>query len=414
MNSDKIINPANKVYEGLSAQDVDEIEKIGLDRSNFFGGRNPEDLVLSDEEFDTQMTRRALELAAKGIGQVSPSPLVGCVIVGENGEIVGEGAYIYEHLIHAEVIALNQAGELAKGATAYVSLEPHAHQGRTKPCTEALINAGIVRVVAPIEDPNPLVSGKGFAALRENGIEVVTGILKDEAARLNEKFCHWHKTNRPFVHLKMAISLDGRIATRTGDSRWITGEESREKSHQLRHEYDAIMVGANTVAVDNPGLTDRSGKKRRRKLVRVVLDNSLKISTNAQLIYTAKDTPTIVFTDSRDAEKIADLKSEGVEVVQIAEGGRNLQGVLMELGKRDIQSVLVEGGTMLAGAFYDAKLIDKVSFFIAPIVIGGKDAPTAIGGQGSQLLSTAMRLRDVEITKHGEDVEITGYPRRDE
>lgn len=360
------------------------------------------------------MTRRALELASFGIGQVSPSPLVGSVIVAENGEIVGEGTYIYENLIHAEVLALQKAGELAKGGTAYVSLEPHAHRGRTKPCTDALINAGIKRVVAPIEDPNPLVSGKGFQVLRENGIEVVTGVLKEEAARLNEKFCHWHKLKRPFVHLKMAISLDGRIATRTGDSRWITGERTRSKSHELRHEYDAIMVGANTVAVDNPSLTDRSGKRRRRKLLRVVLDNSLKISTNSQLVYTASETPTIVFTDSRDTEKIDELKSEGVEVVCIAEGGRNLQGVLQELGKREIQSVLVEGGTRLAGAFYDAKLIDKVSFFIAPIVIGGKDAPTAIGGNGSQLLSTAMRLRDVEIKKHGEDFEITGYPRRNE
>jgi diaminohydroxyphosphoribosylaminopyrimidine deaminase/5-amino-6-(5-phosphoribosylamino)uracil reductase len=174
------------------------------------------------------------------------------------------------------------------------------------------------------------------------------------------------------------------------------------------------MIGANTVAVDNPSLTDRSGKRRRRKLVRVVLDNSLKISMNSQLVYTAGETPTIVFTDSRDTEKIDELKSEGVEVVQIAEGGRNLQGVLQELGKREIQSVLVEGGTRLAGAFYDAKLIDKVSFFIAPIVIGGKDAPTAIGGKGAQLLSTAMRLRDVEITEHGEDFEITGYPHRNE
>ncbi|MBA2735983.1 MAG: bifunctional diaminohydroxyphosphoribosylaminopyrimidine deaminase/5-amino-6-(5-phosphoribosylamino)uracil reductase RibD [Pyrinomonadaceae bacterium] len=368
----------------------------------------------NNSDLDLQMTRRTLKLASFGIGQVSPSPLVGCVIVAENGEIIGEGTYIYENVIHAEVLALQQAGERAKGGTAYVSLEPHAHQSKTKPCTEALINAGIRRVVAPIEDPNPLVSGKGFQVLRESGIEVVTGILKEEAARQNEKFCHWHKFKRPFVHLKMAISLDGRIATRTGDSRWITGEQSRSKSHELRHEYDAIMVGANTVAVDNPGLTDRSGKKRRRKLVRVVLDNSLKISPSSQLVYTASETPTIVFTDSSNTEKIADLKSEGVEVVQIAEGGRNLQGVLQELGRREIQSVLVEGGTMLAGAFYDAKLIDKVSFFIAPIVIGGKDAPTAIGGKGAQLLSTATRLRDVEITKHGEDVEVTGYPRRDE
>jgi len=361
-------------------------------------------------DLDLQMTRRALELASFGIGQVSPSPLVGCVIVSKNSEIVGEGTYIYENVIHAEVLALQQAGERAEGGTAYVSLEPHAHQGRTKPCTEALINAGIRRVVAPIEDPNPLVSGRGFQVLRESGIEVVTGILKEEAALLNEKFCHWHKTKRPFVHLKMAISLDGRIATRTGDSRWITGEESRKKSHELRHEYDAIMIGANTVAVDNPGLTDRSGKTRRRKLVRVVLDNSLRLSPDSQLVLTAKETPTIIFTDNDNEEKIKSLKDEGVKVVQIAEGGRNLFGVLQELAKRDLQSVLVEGGAEIAGAFYDAELIDKVSFFIAPIIIGGKNAPMAIGGQGAQQIASAMRLRDVETKHHGVDIEISGYP----
>ncbi len=361
-------------------------------------------------EFDLKMMRRALELAAEGVGQVSPSPLVGCVIVSENGEVVGEGAYIYENVTHAEVLALNQANGRGRGGTAYVSLEPHAHQGRTAPCTDALINAGIKRVVAPIEDPNPLVSGKGFEQLRQNGIEVVTGILAEEAARLNEKFCHWHKRKRPFVHLKMAISLDGRIATRTGDSRWITGEESRKKVHELRHEYDAILVGANTVAVDNPSLTDRSGKKRRRPLVRVVVDNSLKIPLVSNLVQTAGEIPTLVFTDNQETEKINDLRDEGVEVLQIAEGGRNLQGVLYELGKRDLQSVLVEGGARVSGAFYDAKLIDKISFFIAPLVIGGETAPTAIGGQGASRLSGAMRLEKVEAIKRGEDLEVTGYP----
>jgi diaminohydroxyphosphoribosylaminopyrimidine deaminase/5-amino-6-(5-phosphoribosylamino)uracil reductase len=371
-------------------------------------------LIQQNSEFDLKMTRRALELAACGIGQVSPSPLVGCVIVAESGETVGEGCYVYEKITHAEVIALNQAGERAKGATAYVSLEPHAHHGRTMPCTEALINAGIKRVVCPIEDPNPLVSGKGFHVLRENCVDVITGILKKEAEKQNEKFIHWHKMKRPFVHLKTAISLDGHIATRTGDSRWITGEESRKKSQDLRHEYDAILIGANTAIVDNPRLTDRTGKTRRRKLVRVVLDNSLRISLNSQLVLTAKETPTIIYTDSSDEEKVNFLKDEAVEVMQIAEGGRNLFGVLQELGKRDLQSVLVEGGAEIAGAFYDAKLIDKVSFFIAPIVIGGKDAPMAIGGQGAQKVASAMHLRDVEINKHREDLEIMGYPKWNE
>ncbi|MDQ3179334.1 MAG: bifunctional diaminohydroxyphosphoribosylaminopyrimidine deaminase/5-amino-6-(5-phosphoribosylamino)uracil reductase RibD, partial [Acidobacteriota bacterium] len=224
----------------------------------------------------------------------------------------------------------------------------------------------------------------------------------------------WHKTGRPFVHLKMAISLDGRIATRTGDSRWITGAESRGRVHDLRREYDAVLVGANTVVVDNPLLTDRSEKTRRRKLVRVVLDNSLRVSPNSQIVLTAKDVPTIIFTDSSNDDKIALLRSEGVEVINIAEGGRNLFGVLQELAKKDIQSILVEGGAAVSGSFYDAKLIDKISFFIAPIVIGGKDAPVSIGGNGSQVLANAMRLQNVEIKHHGEDFEVTGYPLRDE
>ncbi len=365
------------------------------------------------KQIDFEMMRRTLELASKGLGQVSPSPLVGCVIVAKSGEIVGEGCYIFKDIIHAEAIALKQAGELSKGATAYVSLEPHSHFSKTPPCTEALLNAGIKRVVAPLEDPNPLVAGKGFEFLRQKGIVVVTDILRNEAEIQNEKYIHWHKTGKPFVHLKMGISLDGRIATRTGDSRWITGEKSRERVQEIRHEYDAILVGANTVVVDNPQLSDRSGKTRRRPLARVILDNSLRISLNSQVVLTAKEIPTIVFTDSSDDEKIADLRSEGVEVIYIAEGGRNLFGVLQELGKREIQSVLVEGGAEIAGSFYDAKLIDKITFFIAPLVIGGKDAPTAIGGQGAQVLSSAMRLRDVEITSHGEDLEITGYPNRD-
>ena len=358
------------------------------------------------------MTSRALELAACGVGQVSPSPLVGCVIVSKENEIVGEGCYVFDKVEHAETIALRQASEKAKGATAYVSLEPHNHFSRTPPCTEALINAGIKRVVSPIEDPNPLVAGKGFESLRQAGIEVVTEILKKEAERQNEKYIHWHKTGRPFVHLKAAISLDGRIATRTGDSRWITGAESRKKSHELRREYDAILVGANTVTIDNPSLTDRSGLPRRRPLVRVVLDNSLKTSLASNLVLTAKEFSTIVFTDSVDAEKIAELKCEGVEVVEIAEGGRNLHGVLRELARRNLQSVIVEGGASVAGAFYDAKLIDKISFFIAPLVVGGKTAPPAIGGAGASVLSSAMRLRDVEVINHGADFEVTGYPQK--
>jgi diaminohydroxyphosphoribosylaminopyrimidine deaminase / 5-amino-6-(5-phosphoribosylamino)uracil reductase len=359
-------------------------------------------------EIDLQMTRRALELASLGVGQVSPSPLVGCVIVGENGETVGEGTYIFDNIIHAEILALQKAGEKAKGGTAYVSLEPHAHFGRTEPCTEALINAGIKRVVAPIEDPNPLVSGKGFARLREKGIEVVTGILADEAARLNEKFILWHKQKRPFVHLKMAMSLDGRISLGNSISTTLSGENALRRVHELRHEHDAILVGGNTAFIDDPSLTDRSGKPRRRKLARVILDNRLRIPLEANVVKTANETPTMIVSNSGDEEKIGKLNECGVEIIQA--DARNLNSVLEELRKRELQSVLVEGGTEIAGAFCDAKLVDKLTFIVAPIVIGGKDAPNAIGGNGVNSLEEALRLRDLEITKHGEDFEITGYP----
>lgn len=359
-------------------------------------------------DFDIKMMCRALELAAEGVGQVSPSPLVGCVIVAENGEIVGEGSYIYENIIHAEVLALNQAGEKSKGATAYVSLEPHSYHGRTKPCTKALINAGIKRVVCPIEDPNPLVSGKGFEILREHGIEVVTGILKSEAVKLNEKFCVWHQQQRPFVHLKLAMSLDGRISLENSVSTTLSGKESAAKVQNLRHEHDAILVGGNTAFVDNPSLTDRSGKLRRRKLVRVILDNRLRIPLESNLVTTAKETPTLVVSNSDDKAKIKKLTANGVEVVR--ENARDLKAVLEALRARDLQSVLVEGGTEVAGAFIDAKLVDKLTFIVAPIVIGGHSAPLAIGGMGANSLENAMRLCDLEIIKYGGDYEFTGYP----
>jgi diaminohydroxyphosphoribosylaminopyrimidine deaminase/5-amino-6-(5-phosphoribosylamino)uracil reductase len=360
-------------------------------------------------EIDLAMTRRSLELAAKGIGQVSPSPLVGCVVVDKKGEIVGEGFYIYENLIHAEIIAIEKAGVRANGGTAYVSLEPHAHHGRTPPCTEALIKAGVRRIVCPIEDPNPLVSGKGFERLRAAGIEVEVGILAHEAARLNEKFICWHKNKRPFVHLKIAASLDGKIATRTGDSRWISNEISRKRAHDLRHEYDAILIGANTAVVDDPVLTDRSGKLRTRALVRVILDNSLRLSENSKLAQTAVEIPTIVFTSSKNTEKIEELQKRKIEIVQSADGGRNLKEVLKELGRRQIQSVLVEGGSNVAGSFVDAKLIDKVTFFVAPMIIGGAGAPISVSGVGAETITQSLQLKNLEINRNRDDIEITGY-----
>lgn len=357
------------------------------------------------------MMQRALELAAQGIGLVSPGPLVGTVIVADSGEIVGEGFYLYDRLKHAETLALEQAGERARGATAYVSLEPHAHQGRTPPCSEALIRAGIKRVVAPIEDPNPKVSGRGFAHLREAGIEVYTGLLKDEAGRLNEAYIHFMRTARPFVHLKLAISLDGKVATFGGDSRWITSEDARARAHDLRHRYDAIMVGGRTARTDDPLLTDRSGKKRRRPLVRVVIEQYLHMSLESQLAQTTDAAPVIIFAHGdAEPETVSALQSRGVEIISQTDSALEFASVLEELGKRSIQSVLLEGGPSLAGLFLDAGLVNKVTFFIAPMIIGGQDAPSAIGGDGAENIADAVQLSNVQVNQWGRDIEITGYP----
>ncbi|HEU5239967.1 MAG TPA: bifunctional diaminohydroxyphosphoribosylaminopyrimidine deaminase/5-amino-6-(5-phosphoribosylamino)uracil reductase RibD, partial [Pyrinomonadaceae bacterium] len=273
--------------------------------------------TVSWTDTDRRMMARALQLAQQGVALVSPGPLVGCVIVGVTGEVVGEGFYIYEDVKHAETLALQQAGEKARGGTAYVSLEPHAHHGRTPPCTTALIAAGVKRVIAPIQDLNPRVSGNGFADLRRAGLEVLDGLLADEAQNLNEKYLHFMRTGLPFVHLKLAVSLDGKIATRTGDSRWVAGEAARVQAHMLRHENDAILVGAGTAAIDDPLLTDRSQLPRRRPLARVVMDESMRINPESQLGRTATEAPVIVFTGVNiDESKAQQLQSQGVEIVR--------------------------------------------------------------------------------------------------
>jgi diaminohydroxyphosphoribosylaminopyrimidine deaminase/5-amino-6-(5-phosphoribosylamino)uracil reductase len=353
------------------------------------------------------MMARALELAARGVGQVSPGPLVGTVIVDANGEIAGEGFYLYEQVKHAETTALEQAGARVRGGTAYVSLEPHAHQSRTQPCTDALIAAGIKRVVAPTEDPNPKVSGRGFAHLQAAGVEVGTGLLADEAAALNEAYIHFMRTGRPFVHLKLAVSLDGKVATRTGDSRWIAGPESRARSHEWRHQYDSILVGSETAVTDNPLLTDRSGKPRRRPLVRVVLDDRLRLPTCSQLAQTARAAPVLLFTSNDTGQPLAEL---GVEIIRSGVGARDLAAVLDELGKRDLQTMLLEGGGTVAGTFLDARLVNKVTFFVAPMIIGGRDAANAVAGTGAEKIADALQLENVEVIQRGRDVEITGYP----
>jgi diaminohydroxyphosphoribosylaminopyrimidine deaminase/5-amino-6-(5-phosphoribosylamino)uracil reductase len=249
--------------------------------------------------------------------------------------------------------------------------------------------------------------------LRAAGVEVSAGLLAREAARLNEKYFHWHRADRPFVHLKLATTLDGRIATRTGDSRWITGERARARVQLLRHEADAILVGFGTAGTDDPLLTDRSDLARRRPLVRVVLDDRLRLAPQSRLAQTARQWPVIVFTSEEAAEESARALEEcGVEVIRDEGGARDPVRVLKHLKRRELQSVLVEGGATAAGLFLDSGLVDKVSFFVAPVIVGGRDARAAVGGHGAARISEAARLRDVELTRHGEDFEITGYPER--
>ncbi len=355
------------------------------------------------------MVRRSLDLASEGVGLVSPGPLVGCVITSAEGSIVGEGTYRFDSIVHAEAVAIEAAGDAAKGGTAYVSLEPHAHHGRTPPCTELLIKAGLARVVATIEDPNPLVSGRGFEQLRSSGIEVVSGVLAEEARRQNERFIGWHKNKRPFVHLKLASSLDGRISIGSSVSTALSGSAALARVHQLRHEHDAILVGANTVVVDDPSLTDRSGRPRRKPLVRIILDGRLSTPVSAKVVTTARDTPTIIVTASRDAEKISVLTTKGVDV-SVVDDTRDLVAVLTALGDSKIQSVLVEGGSRVAGAFCDARLVDKVTFIYSPLLIGGSSAPVAIGASGASEIAQALRLSHLSVTELDGDIEVTGYP----
>jgi len=359
---------------------------------------------------ERQFMERALELARRGTGLVSPGPLVGCVIVDPAGIVVGEGFYLFEKVRHAETIALAVAGDKARGGTAYVSLEPHAHHGRTPPCTDALIAAGIKRVVASIEDSNPKVSGRGFEHLHNAGVEVQVGLLAEEAAHANEAYIHYMRTGRPFVHLKMAVSLDGKIATRTGDSRWVTGPESRARAHELRHQYDAIMIGIGTATKDDPLLSDRSERPRRLPLARIVLDEQLLLPAQSRLVRTANEAPVIVIAGTgADENRVRELESKGIEIVR--KGNRDLFELLDELGRRSVQSLLVEGGSGVAGRFIDAGLVNKITFFVAPKIVGGSEAPSAVGGVGVELMKDALQLEHVEITQRGDDIEVTGYPR---
>lgn len=359
--------------------------------------------------------RRAIELARQGIGRTSPNPMVGAVIVNE-GRIVGEGWHKKAGTAHAEIHALNNAGPLAKGATVYVTLEPCSHYGRTGPCAIALIEAGVSKVVVAMTDPNPLVSGKGIAILRESGIEVEEGLLSSEAAKLNESFIKWISTGIPFIAVKTAVTLDGKIATVAGESQWITGSSARQKVHSLRDRYDAILVGIGTVLADNPKLTTRlpSGGKNP---IRIIVDSRGRAPLNANVVCDQQAHTIIAVTENAPSERIQALSNSGVEVIITStgpNGGVCMGELFKKLGERKITSILVEGGAAINGTLLVEKLIDKVYWFIAPKLVGGSSAPGPIGGRGITALADAALLEDIVTESIGSDLFITAYLRNRE
>ena len=341
--------------------------------------------------------QHALDLARKGVGLASPNPTVGCVIVKE-GTILGEGFHQYGWKDHAEIVALKQAAERARGATLYVTLEPCNHTGRTGPCTEAIIAAGISRVVAAMEDPNPKTHGTGFARLRAAGIEVASGLLEAEVQLLNEAFTHWIMTSKPFVTLKSALTLDGQLALpkpRKGKKHeWITSEESRAEVHRMRHASDALLTGIGTILADNPLLTDRSGLPRRRRLLRVILDTRLRLSPKSRIVQTLDDDLLVYTSALLKSPKARKLQNAGVELIEVkrSRSGLDLGAVLKDLGRRDILSVLLESGPHLNGAVLSAGLVNKLVLFYTPKIAGDSRVPFV--NSGSKTMHP-MRLRTI-------------------
>jgi diaminohydroxyphosphoribosylaminopyrimidine deaminase/5-amino-6-(5-phosphoribosylamino)uracil reductase len=374
---------------------------------------------------DLNYMKLALRLAAKGAGWVSPNPMVGAVVVRE-GRIVGRGYHRAYGRPHAEVEALNRAGDAAKGADLYVTLEPCNHQGRTPPCTQAVLNAGIRRVVIATPDPNPRVNGGGAEFLQSKGLQVETGLLANQARRLNEAWFHWVATGLPFVIAKAACSLDGKIATASGESQWLTGEKARAYGHHLRHQADAILVGVGTAIADDPQLTTRlvgrtaknekrktKNEKRPRDPIRIVLDSRLRLPLDARLLHLNSPAPSwIACTGAAPQDKIKALKELGAEVLVTpadASGLVALSPLLKELGRRQVQSVLVEGGGETLGSFFDQRLVDKFYFFYAPKILGGKTAPGMLAGAGVKHLGNALQTRDLRVRKLGPDLLVTGH-----
>ncbi|MEW6189067.1 MAG: bifunctional diaminohydroxyphosphoribosylaminopyrimidine deaminase/5-amino-6-(5-phosphoribosylamino)uracil reductase RibD [Actinomycetota bacterium] len=361
-----------------------------------------------------QYMKRAIELAEKGRGRTSPNPLVGAVIV-KDGAIVGEGFHARAGEPHAEVNALNKAQEKARGATMYVTLEPCCIYGRTSPCTEAIIRSRILRVIVGLIDPNPKVCGRGIEQLKLKGIHVEVGILSQEIAHQNEIYIKYITTGLPFVLMKVAMSMNGKITVKRGNATRITSEKSRKEVHRLRGEYDSIMVGIGTVLLDNPLLTARLQGRETHNPIRIIIDSKARIPLDSKMVKTASEIPTILAVANADEEKIQALHQYGVEVLPVPgkDGKVDLVKLIGELGEREITSVLLEGGSLLNASAIKAGIVDKFLFFIAPKLIGGDDTPGVMGGESIGAIDQAPNLKITDVKMIGEDLLIEAYPKRE-
>jgi diaminohydroxyphosphoribosylaminopyrimidine deaminase/5-amino-6-(5-phosphoribosylamino)uracil reductase len=387
----------------------------------------PSGMNSSSREADEHFLLHALELAHKGIGLTSPNPCVGAVVVDNAGRVIGQGAHTFEGVKHAEVLALEEAGDKARGATLYINLEPCSHQGRTGACADAVIAAGIRRVVACMQDPNPLVAGKGFERLRKAGISVASGILREEAKPLNEAFAKFIRHHTPLITLKSAMTLDGKIAPPPGELHhptalggggatggWITSDVARAHVQELRHGHDAIMVGVGTIIADDPLLTDRSGLPRRRPLLRVIVDSRLRLPPESRVVRTAKEDVLVLCSFAEEKRK-RELLDQGIKVEQVpvglGDGRPDMTQIARRLGTMEITSLLVEGGAMINGAALASGIVDKVFLYYAPKILAGTGSVPFATGPGFAHMSEAAYVKAIKLHRFGEDFAVEGYLR---
>ncbi len=386
----------------------------------------PDDATSSRERDETSL-RHALDLARQSIGLTSPNPCVGAVVVDNKGKVAGEGSHTFDGVKHAEVLALEQAGERARGSILYVNLEPCSHQGRTGPCADAIIAAGVRRVVACMQDPNPLVSGRGFERLRNAGVSVASGILEEEARVLNEAFAKFIRHQTPLITLKAAMTLDGKIAPPPSESHhstalggggatggWVTSEIARAHVQQLRHQNDAIMVGVGTIIADDPLLTDRSGLPRRKPLLRVIVDSRLRLHPQSRVVKTAKNDVLVLCSFAEEKRK-RELLDQGIQVEQVqvgvGDGRPDMRGIARRLGGMEITSLLVEGGAMINGAALGSGIVDKVFLYYAPKILDGMGSVPFATGVGFDRMSDAAHVKAIKLHRFGEDFAVEGYLR---